>query len=105
MNEIARHHNTFVVTAATTNGDKIPMKMYAGAAVVIGHTAGATEIAWHGCAGQNDTPLAIYSGGSPLTTAVEVGVHPLPDEAFAVNYVVPVLSNGTTISMTVMAKG
>jgi hypothetical protein len=34
-----------------------------------------------------------------------VGVHPLPDATFAVNFVIPVLSNGTTCSMTVMAKG
>jgi hypothetical protein len=105
MNEIARHHSTFVIVAGTTGSEKIPLKMYGGAAVVIASTAGATEIEWHGCAGQNDTPVPIYADGSPVTTAMTVGVHPLPDATFAVNFVIPVLSNGTTCSMTVMAKG
>lgn len=108
MNEIARHSNTFTLTAVTgaaSTNEKIPMRLFAGAAVVIGDTAAATQIRWHGAAGQNDTPVQIYSDGSAVTTAVTIGIHPVPDAAFAVNFVVPVLSNGTTMPLTVMAKG
>jgi hypothetical protein len=108
MNEIARHSSGTVIVAGSTNtatADKIPMRPFAGAAVVIGDTASATQINWHGAVGQNDVPVQIYSDGSAVTTAVTVGIHPIPDAAFAVNFVVPVLSNGTTCSMTVMQKG
>jgi hypothetical protein len=40
-----------------------------------------------------------------VTTAVTVGIHPVPDACFAVNHVVPVVSGATTCAMTVMAKG
>lgn len=110
MNEIARHSNTFVITADTggaSTNDKIPMKLFAGAAIIIGNTAGATQISWRGAAGQNDTPAQIYADGAQLTTAVTVGIHAIPDAAFAVPFVVPVLvSDGSTaMTLTVCAKG
>jgi hypothetical protein len=92
------------VTAGTTSG-RIPMLLFGGAAVIVSHTGGATEIQWHGAASPEATPVQIYSDGSAVTTAMTVGIHPVPDAAFAVPYVTPILSNGTTSQMTVMAKG
>jgi hypothetical protein len=108
MNEIARHHSQQVIVAktdGTSAEDKIHLAMFAGAAIVIGDTASATQISWRGAPTANGTPVQIYSDGSAVTTAVTVGIHPIPDAAFAVPFVVPVLSNGTTIAMTVMRKG
>lgn len=110
MNEIARHSNTFTITVSTEAGTaaaKIPMKLFAGAAVLIANTAGATQISWRGAAGQNDAPVQIYGDGSALTTAVTVGIHAVPDAAFAVPFVAPVLVSGgsTAMTLTVMAKG
>jgi hypothetical protein len=51
------------------------------------------------------TPQQIYNDGAAVTSAVTVGIHPVPDACFAVNYVVPVVVGGTTCAMTVMAKG
>lgn len=110
MNEIARHSNTFTLTVSTAGGTaaaKIPMRIFAGAAVLIGNTAGATGISWRGASGPNDAPVQIYADGTALTTAVTVGIHPVPDAAFAVPFVAPVLLSGgsTAMSLTVMAKG
>lgn len=110
MIEIARHGNTFTITASTEAGsqaEKIPMRLFAGAAVLIGNTAGATGISWRGAAGINDTPVQIYADGTAVTTAVTLGIHAVPDEAFAVPFVAPVLLSGgsTSMSLTVMAKG
>jgi hypothetical protein len=109
MNEIARHYNTVVITAttsgATATADKIPMRPFAGGAVVVGHTASATQIQWHGAASQSDAPVQIYADGAAVVTAMTIGIHPLPDATFGVNFVVPVLSNGTTCVMTCMQKG
>jgi hypothetical protein len=51
------------------------------------------------------TPRAIFADGAAVTSAVTVGILPVPDACFAVNYVVPVVVGGTTCAMTVMAKG
>jgi len=109
MNEIARHFTPgSVVTAnssaATTSG-RIPFGRFGGGCVMIGNTNGATQINWYGTVDPTVTPLQIYSDGSAVTTAVVVGVHPIPDACFAVNYVVPVVSGATTCALTVMAKG
>lgn len=109
MNEIARHFSpgTVIVasnTAATTSG-MFPFGRFGGACVMIGNTNSCTQINWYGTVDPSVTPLQIFSDGSAVTTAVVVGVHPVPDACFAANYVVPVVSGGTTCAMTVMAKG
>jgi hypothetical protein len=40
-----------------------------------------------------------------VTTALTVGIHPVPDALFSVSHVVPVVVGATTCAMTVMAKG
>lgn len=109
MNEIARHFSPGAVvtansSAATTSG-MFPFGRFGGACVMIAATGGATQINWHGTVDPAVTPRQIYSDGSAVVTAVTVGIMPVPDACFAVNYVVPVISGGTTCAMTVMAKG
>lgn len=109
MNEIARHFSPGTVitansTAATTAG-MFPFGRFGGACVMIGNTNSCTQIDWYGTVSPDVTPQPIYSDGSAVTTAVTVGIHPVPDACFAVNYVVPVVTGGTTCAMTVMAKG
>jgi len=109
MNEIARHFSpgTVIVansSAATTSGS-FPFGRFGGACVMIAAANSCTQINWHGSPGPGVTPVQIYSDGSAVSTAVTVGIHPVPDACFAVNYVVPVVVGGTTCAMTVMAKG
>jgi hypothetical protein len=109
MNEIARHFSPGAVitansSAATTSG-MFPFGRFGGACVMIANTNGATQINWYGTVDPSVTPRQIYSEGSAVTTAVTVGIHPVPDACFAVNHVVPVVSGATTCAMTVMAKG
>jgi hypothetical protein len=109
MNEIARHFSPgTVITAsssANTLAERIPFGRFGGACVMIASTNSCTQINWHGTVDPAVTPRQIYSDGSAVTTAVTVGIHPVPDACFAVNYVVPVVVGGTTCAMTVMAKG
>ena len=109
MNEFARHFSPGTVitassTAATTAG-MFPFGRFGGACVMIAATNSCTGINWHGTVDPAVTPQQIYNGGSAVTSAVTVGIHPVPDACFAVNYVVPVVVGGTTCAMTVMAKG
>lgn len=109
MNEIARHFSPGTVvtansSAATTSG-MFPFGRFGGACVMIANTNSATQINWYGTVAPNVAPVQIYSDGAAVTTAVTVGIHPVPDACFAVNYVVPVVSGATTCAMTVMAKG
>lgn len=109
MNEIARHFSPgTVITAnsssATTSG-MFPFGRFGGACVMIANTNSATQINWHGTVDPSVQPRQIYADGSAVVTAVTVGIHPVPDACFAVNYVVPVVSGATTCAMTVMAKG
>lgn len=109
MNEIARHFSPGTVitansTAATTAG-MFPFGRFGGACVMIGSTNSCTGINWHGTVDPAVPPLQIYNDGAAVTSAVTVGIHPVPDACFAVNYVVPVVVGGTTCAMTVMAKG
>jgi len=109
MNEIARHFSPGTVitansSAATTAG-MFPFGRFGGACVMIAASNSCTQINWHGTNDPSVTPVRIYSDGSAVTTAVTVGIHPVPDACFAVNYVVPVVVGGTTCAMTVMAKG
>jgi len=109
MNEIARHFSPgSVVTAnssaATTSG-MIPFGRFGGACVMIGNTNGATQINWYGTVSPSVQPLQIFSDGAAVTTAVTVGIMPVPDACFASNFVVPVISGASTCAMTVMAKG
>ncbi len=109
MNEIARHFSPGAVvtansSAATTSG-RFPFGRFGGACVMIGATNGATQISWYGTVDPAITPVQVYADGSAVTTAVTVGIMPVPDACFAVNYVVPVVAGATTCAMTVMAKG
>ena len=109
MNEIARHFSPGSVitansSAATTSGH-FPFGRFGGACVMIANTNGATQINWFGTVDPGVTPQRIYADGSALTTALTVGIHPVPDACFAVNHVVPVVVGATTCAMTVMAKG
>ena len=109
MNEIARHFSPgSVITAnssAATTAGSFPFGRFGGAAVMIGNTNGATQINWFGTNDPNVTPLQVFSDGASVTTAIVVGIHPVPDACFAVTHVVPVISGATTCAMTVMAKG
>jgi hypothetical protein len=109
MIEIARHFSPGAVvtansSAATTSG-MFPFGRFGSACVMIANTNGATQINWYGTVDPRVTPLPIYASGAALTTAVVVGVHPVPDACLSVNYVVPVVAGATTCAMTVMAKG
>ncbi len=109
MNEIARHFSPGTIitassTASATTG-KIPFGRFGGGSVMIAATNGCTQIAWYGSVDSQVTPLPIYADGSAVTTAVTVGVHPIPDACFAVNFVVPIVTGGSTCAMTVMSKG
>ncbi len=109
MNEIARHFSPGAVitansTAATTAG-MFPFGRFGGACVMIAASNSCTGINWHGTVDPAVPPRQIYSDGSAVTSAVTVGILPVPDACFAVNYVVPVVVGGTTCAMTVMAKG
>ena len=108
MNEITRFRDTVVITAnssAASTAGEIAFGNFAGGCVVIAATNGCTQINWHGAATQDDTPRQIYSGGSAVTTSLTVGVHPIPDACFALPFLAPVVSGGTTCSMTVSLKG
>lgn len=109
MNEIARHFSPGTVitansSAATTSG-MFPFGRFGGACVMIASTNSCTQINWYGTPDQTVAPLQLYNDGAAVTTAVTVGIFPVPDACFAVNYVVPVVTGGTTCAMTVMAKG
>ena len=108
MIEITRFHTTAVVTAAdtaSTTSPRFPYSRMAGGVVFIGNTGGATQIDWYGAMEPESTPLQVYSDGSAVTTAVTVGVHPIPDACFSLPFVVPVITGGTTCAMTVSLKG
>lgn len=108
MNEITRFRDTVSITAnstAATTAGKIGFGLYAGGCVVITSLNSCTQIAWHGMAEADATPRPIYSDGAAVTTALTVGVHPIPDACFALPFVVPVVSGGTTCAMTALLKG
>jgi len=109
MNDIARHFSPGMVvtansSAATTSG-RFPFGRFGGGCVMIASTNSATQITWYGTIDPAVTPLQIFADGSAVTTAVTVGIMPIPDACFAVNHLVPVVSGATTCAMTVMAKG
>lgn len=108
MNDIRRHYSSIVITANSTAGTTsghIPFAPFAGGVLMIANTESATQINWHGTPDMSVTPRQIYSDGSAVTSAVTVGCVNMPDACFAVPFVVPVISNGTTCAMTVMLKG
>lgn len=109
MNDIARHYSPGTVITATSsaNGDTgmIPYGRFGGGCVMIAATNGCTQITWYGSVSSQVPALPIYEGGALVTTAVTVGVHPIPDACFACNFVVPVVTGGSTCAMTVMSKG
>ena len=108
MIEITRFQETVTVTAASSAATTTPRFSYqhmAGAGILIGNTGGATQVVWYAAEGPESTPLAVYSDGAAVTTAVTVGAMPVPDACFAFPYVVPVISGGTSCTITVTLKG
>lgn len=109
MNEIARHFSpgTVIVansSAATTSG-MFPFGRFGGACVMVGDTNSCTQINWHGTNDPGVAPVPVYANGAAVTTALTVGIHPIPDACFAISYVAPIVVGGTSCSLTVMAKG
>jgi hypothetical protein len=108
MNEITRFRDTVAITAsssANTITPRIAFGNFAGGCVVIAATGGATQINWHGSAAPEATPVQIYADGSAVTTALTVGIHPIPDACFALPFFAPVVAGATTCAMTVCVKG
>ena len=108
MIEITRFQETVTITAASSAATTTPRFSFqhmAGGGVLIGNTGGATQITWYGASAQESTPLQIFSDGSAVTTAVTVGGMPVPDACFSFPYVVPVISGGTSCTMTITLKG
>lgn len=108
MNKIERMHTLVTVTAASsadTTTPRFPFGRFAGGGVFIASTGGATQIQWHASSAPEDTPVLIYADGAPVTTAVTVGAHPVPDACFAFPYIAPVIVGGTSAVLTVSLKG
>jgi hypothetical protein len=108
MVEIARRASTANITAgsvAATTSPRIAYQQFAGGGVLIASTAGATVISWYGAKDAESLPLPIYADGSPVTTAVVVGGHPIPDACFGFPFIVPVVAGSTACAMTVCLKG
>jgi hypothetical protein len=108
MTDILRHFSSVVITAnstAATTAGNIPFGPFAGGVVMVANTGGATRINWHGTIQPNVTPTQIYADGNAVTSAVTVGCINIPDACFAVPYIVPVITGGTTCAMTALLKG
>lgn len=108
MNEIVRFRDSVTITAASsaaTSTPRIAFGNYAGGCVLIAATGGATQISWYGASASDAAPVQIYADGSAVTTAVTVGGHAIPDACFALPFVVPVISGGTSCSINVHLKG
>lgn len=108
MNEIARFRDTVAITAsssAATTTPRIAFGGFAGGCVIVAATGGGTQINWYGASAPDVTPVQIYADGAAVTTALTVGVHPIPDSCFALPFVAPVVSGATTCAMTVCVKG
>ena len=108
MTDILRHFSSVVITAnstAATTAGNIPFGPFAGGVVMVANTGGATRINWHGTIQPNVTPAQIYADGNAVTSAVTVGCISIPDACFAVPYIVPVITGGTTCAMTALLKG
>lgn len=108
MNSIARHYSSIVITASSTANSasgNIPYAPFAGGVVMVANTNGCTQIDWYGTVAMQVTPQKVYADGSAVTSAVTVGCINIPDACFAVPFVVPVVTGGTTCAMTVMLKG
>lgn len=108
MNQISRHFSSVVVTAgssAATTSQRFAYGMFAGGAVIIANTGGATQLRWYGSSGPETTPVQVYADGSAVTTAVTVGAHPIPDACYGLTHVVPVIVGGSSMTMTVSLKG
>lgn len=82
-----------------------PFGRFAGGVVTIANTNNATQIDWYSAPTVSATPLPVFADGSAVTTAVTVGVMPVPDACFAAAYVYPVLVGASTMAMTVSLKG
>ena len=93
-------------SAASTSGS-IAYGQFAGGGIMIAATGGATQIAWHGVVNPGGTPRPVNLQGTSTgaTTPVVVGYNPIPDECFALPFVVPVIAGGTTMAATFVGKG
>lgn len=108
MIEITRFGDTVSIAAASsaaTTTPRVAFGGHSGGVVLIAHTGGCTQIQWHGAAGAEALPLPLYASGAAVTSAVVVGAVVMPDAVFALPFVVPVVSGGTSCAMTVCMKG
>ena len=108
MSEIRRYGSTASIVASSAAGTTagcIPYNMFAGGCVIVAATNGCTLINWMGGVSSAATPRQIYESGSAVTTALTVGIHPIPDACFASPFVFPIVTGGTTCAMTVGLKG
>jgi hypothetical protein len=106
--EITRFNDVVSLTAASsaaTTTPRVAFSRHSRGVVLIGNTGGCTEIQWHGAAGAESLPLQVYAGGNAVTSAVVVGAVVIPDAVFALPFIVPVVSGGTSCAMTVCMKG
>lgn len=108
MNEITRFRDTVSITAGSSvasTTQRFAFAPYAGGCVIVAATGGGTQINWYGSHSQEATPLQIFADGSAVTTALTVGIVPVPDACFALPFVAPVVAGATTCSMTISLKG
>ena len=84
---------------------KIAFTKYAGGVMTIADTGGVTQIDWYAAARPGDTPSKVYSGGSAVTTAATVGVHPFPDSTYACAFICPVVVGAASMPAVITVKG
>lgn len=84
---------------------KIAFTKYAGGVMSIAATGGVTQIDWYAAARPGDTPSKVYSGGSAVTTAATVGVHPFPDSTYACAFICPVVIGAASMPAVITVKG
>lgn len=108
MSEIARFSSVITITAGSAAGTTTPRfayGRYAGGALLVANTNGATQVRWYASAGPEDTPVQIYADGAAVTTAVTVGGHPIPDACYGFTFVAPVIVGAASMAATVTLKG
>ena len=110
MPSITEHRSSVggavVMTNSASSTPAIPYGRSGGGMVFVqGATGGAATISWYASTGAEDTKVPVVSGGSALTTTVEVGkAYPLPDALFAAPFIAGVVNAGT-LTVTIAVKG
>lgn len=68
-------------------------------------TPNTATLTWYASTGQESTKVPVMSGGSQVTTVVEVGkAYPVPAELFGAPFIAAVVDAGT-LSVVLAAKG